>query len=88
MNLKNLCIYWQSSVKEKGKNIFIRDLEDNAEKKGKMLEMIREDKNSIISLTSEFKLVINPMEKFDVPLYELSVDLAPIKFELERLQVS
>ena len=28
------------------------------------------------------------MEKLDVPLYELSVELAPIKFELERVQVS
>ena len=53
-----------------------------------MLAMIREDENSIISITSEFKLVINPADKIDLPLYQLSVELAPIKFELQRVQVS
>ena len=41
--------------------MFITEMDSDGEKKARMLEMIKEDKNSIISITSEFKLVINPL---------------------------
>lgn len=44
--------------------------------------MIKDPKYSIISLTSEVKLTINQPDNLESPLYELSVDLAPIVFEL------
>lgn len=53
-----------------------------------MKKMIKDPQYSIISLTSEVKLTINQPDNLKSPLYELSVDLAPIVFELEKVQVS
>jgi hypothetical protein len=41
----------------------------------------------VLSITSEFKLTINPPKDLSSPLYELDVELEPIKFELQRLQL-
>jgi hypothetical protein len=48
--------------------------------------MIKEDREVVLSITSEFKLIINPIDDFSSPLYELEVNLEPIKFELQRQQ--
>ena len=52
-----------------------------------MSEMRKGSEHSVLSLTSEAKLIINPESVEDKPLYELAIDLDPIKFDLERRQV-
>lgn len=42
--------------------------------------MIKEEREVVISITSEFKLIINPPQDLGAPLYELDVGLEPIKF--------
>lgn len=42
--------------------------------------MINKNQNSIISITSEFKLIMNNPLDEKIPLYELDVSLMPIKF--------
>lgn len=37
--------------------------------------MIKEDHQVVLSITSEFKLIINPIEDFESPVYELQVNL-------------
>ena len=49
--------------------------------------MIQRTNEVVISITSQFKLTINPQQDIESPLYELNIGLQPIKFQLERLQI-
>lgn len=37
--------------------------------------MVKEERDVVISITSEFKLIINPQQEIALPLYELDVGL-------------
>jgi hypothetical protein len=60
MNVKNLSLYWQTPRNEQeAREVIIKEYPTDGEKKERMLQMIQSNKNSILSITSEFKLVIN-----------------------------
>ena len=57
MSLQRFNIYWHSMKED---DLFIMNLETDSQRKKIMSEMIKSEKNSILSLTSEAKLIINP----------------------------
>jgi len=50
--------------------------------------MIQAEENVVFSITSSFKLVINPLQDLEAPLYEVNIDLEPLKFEFQRSQIA
>ena len=60
---------------------------NDSDKKEKLSEMINNGQNVVFSITSEFKLVINPPEDTKSPIYEMEVELQPLKFEFQRVQL-
>jgi vacuolar protein sorting-associated protein 13A/C len=86
LQVNKLNLYWESGTN--GKLILLKEKEHSNEvRKARLAEMIREVKDVVLSITSEFKLTINPEDDLESPLYELDVGLDPIKFELQRLQL-
>ena len=86
MSVKNFNLYWETGI-----NIPVTILKSqkfkDGEKKERLAQLIQEEKNVVFSITSEFKLVINPPEDIDSPIYEMQVCLEPLKFQFERVQL-
>lgn len=83
MEVRNLDIYWNyRNVKHLKRElpVIIQD---------RMAKLIRErSDDKIISINSQFRLKINPLNNFGKPVYELDVRLNPLQISLEQLQVS
>ena len=74
MSVKKLNCYWETGMDNEV--IILKSHKFNdSDKKEKLSEMIKDDKNMVFSITSEFKLVINPPEDTNSPIYEMEVEL-------------
>jgi hypothetical protein len=83
MDVRNLNIYWNS------KNIKFIKKELPVIIQDRMAKLIYEkNDDKIISITSQFKLKINPLNNFSRPVYELDIGLKALEVSLEQLQVS
>ena len=59
LQVKKLNIYWESGLATK--LVLLKEKEHSDEtRKIRLSEMIKEDKEVVLSITSEFKLTINP----------------------------
>jgi len=59
LQVRKLNLYWESGTN--GKLQLLKEREHtNAVKKSRLAEMVKEERDVVISITSEFKLVINP----------------------------
>ena len=83
MDVRNLDIYWNY------KNVKFLKPELPVVIQDRMAKLIHErSEDKVISITSQFRLRINPLNNFSKPVYELDIRLDPLQVSLEQLQVS
>lgn len=81
MQLKKLNLYWQSEAGEA-----LLKPQSDAVRRERLAGMVEEEQEVVLSITSQFRLTINPQEETGRPIYELEVKLEPVRLELQRRQ--
>jgi vacuolar protein sorting-associated protein 13A/C len=74
LQVRKLNLYWESGTNGKLQLLKEKEHTDSV-RKTSLAEMVKEERDVVISITSEFKLIINPQEETTLPLYELDVGL-------------
>lgn len=70
LQVRKLNFYWESGTA--GKLQMLREKEhSDTYRKTRLSDMVKEDRDVVLSITSEFKLIINPEQEAALALYEL-----------------